>query len=103
MSVCRCRCGAVVLEAMANGLPCIVVNNGGIGEYVTEETGFRINPESREFVVQELTLCIEKLVINPLLRQTMSIKAIQRVKEFSWSAKAEAIVRIYNKLSAHMK
>ena len=76
--------GAVVLEAMANGLPCIVVNNGGIGEYVTEETGFRINPESREFVVQELTVSIEKLVTNPLLRQTMSIKAIQRVKEFTW-------------------
>jgi glycosyltransferase involved in cell wall biosynthesis len=95
--------GAVVLEAMANGLPCIVVNNGGIGEYVTEETGFRINPESREFVVQELTVSIEKLVTNPLLRQTMSIKAIQRVKEFTWSAKAEAVVRIYNKLSANPK
>ncbi len=93
--------GAVVLEAMANGLPCIVVNNGGIGEYVTEETGFRINPESREFVVRELTVCIEKLVTNPLLRKTMSIKAIQRVKEFTWSAKAEAIVRIYNKQLIH--
>jgi len=93
--------GAVVLEAMANGLPCIVVNNGGIGEYVTEETGFRINPDSREYVVQEVTVCIEKLVTNPKLRQAMSIKAVQRVKEFTWSAKAEAIVGIYNKLSAN--
>ncbi len=93
--------GAVVLEAMANGLPCIVVNNGGIGEYVTEETGFRIDPVSKEFVVKELRNCVEQLVSNNVQRHTMSLKAIQRVKEFTWSAKAEAVVRIYNKLSAH--
>jgi glycosyltransferase involved in cell wall biosynthesis len=92
--------GAVVLEAMANGLPCIVINNGGIAEYVTEETGFRIDPVSRDYVVQELSVCIQKLVQNQLLRHNMSRKAIQRAKEFSWSAKADAIVTIYNKLLA---
>jgi len=92
---------AVVLEAMANGLPCIVVNNGGIGEYVTEETGFRIDPISREFVIQELKKCIEELVQNSVLRQDMSIKAIQRVKEFTWSLKAKKIVEGYHKLLAN--
>ena len=92
--------GAVVLEAMANGLPSIVVNNGGIGEYVTEGTGFKIDPISREFVVKELKTCIEQLVCDPVLRNNMSLKAVQRAKDFSWSAKAEAIVRIYQKLSA---
>jgi len=90
--------GAVVLEAMANGLPCIVVNNGGIGEYVTDETGFRINPVSREFVIKELKVCIEQLVSNQVLRHNMSLKAIERAKEFSWSSKANAVVRIYHKL-----
>jgi glycosyltransferase involved in cell wall biosynthesis len=90
--------GAVVLEAMANGLPCIVINNGGIAEYVTEQTGFKINPISREYVVKELTACIEKLVQNPALREKMSRSAVQRAKEFSWSAKAEAIVALYHKL-----
>ena len=46
--------GAVVLEAMACGLPCIVVNNGGIGEYVTDETGFKIEPISRDYIIKEL-------------------------------------------------
>lgn len=90
--------GAVVLEAMANGLPCIVINNGGIAEYVTEETGYRINPTSREFVIQELKGSIEKLVQNQALRDNMSLKAIQRAKEFSWNNKADAIVTIYNQL-----
>ena len=90
--------GAVVLEAMANGLPCIVINNGGIAEYVTEETGFKIDPISRDFVVKELTECIAKLVQNDDLRNGMSMNAIQRSRDFSWSAKAEKIVNIYSKL-----
>ncbi|MFM7471070.1 MAG: glycosyltransferase [Nodosilinea sp.] len=72
--------GAVVLEAMASGLPCIVVNNGGIGEYVTEKTGFRIDPISRDFVVQELKISIEKLVCDQTLRHNMSLQAVQRAK-----------------------
>jgi glycosyltransferase involved in cell wall biosynthesis len=90
--------GAVVLEAMACGLPCIVVNNGGIGEYVTEQTGFKIEPISREYVIQELTNKIKYLVENKTLLQQMSIEAIERAKEFEWGYKAEQIVEIYQKL-----
>jgi glycosyltransferase involved in cell wall biosynthesis len=90
--------GAVVLEAMANGLPCIVVDNGGIGEYVTEATGFKINPLSREFVVQELKKYIEQLAQNPDMRQNMSLKAIERAKEFTWDVKAQKIVEVYHQL-----
>ncbi|MGC1307191.1 MAG: glycosyltransferase family 4 protein [Phormidesmis sp.] len=94
--------GAVVLEAMGNGLPCVVVNNGGIGEYVTAETGFRIDPKSREFVVQKLSECIEQLVENPALRQQMSREAIQRAKAFTWQAKAAKVAELYGKvMSAH--
>ncbi len=90
--------GAVVLEAMANGLPCIVVNNGGIGEYVTEKTGFRIEPISRSFVVQALAESIERLAINSLLRQRMAENAVQRALTFTWDTKAERIVEIYEEL-----
>lgn len=90
--------GAVVLEALASGLPCIVVENGGIGEYVTDATGFKIPPRSREFVVQELTRHITKLVQDVSLRQSMGRNAIQRAKEFTWENKAEKIVDIYKKV-----
>jgi hypothetical protein len=39
-----------------------VANNGGIGEYVTEETGFKIEPNSREYLTQELTKKIKIMV-----------------------------------------
>ena len=93
--------GAVVLEAMANGLPCIVINNGGIAEYITEETGFKIDPVSRNFVIKELKKHITNLVQNEVLRHEMSMKAIQRARNFTWSAKACAIKNIYNKLLVH--
>lgn len=90
--------GAVVLEAMACGLPCIVANNGGIAEYVTEETGFKIDPISREYLVQELTDKIKLLVKDEPLRKTMSIKAVERVQDFEWERKAQKIVAIYQEL-----
>jgi glycosyltransferase involved in cell wall biosynthesis len=90
--------GAVVMEAMACGLPCIVANNGGIGEYVNEETGFKIEPISREYLTQQLTSKIKMLVEDDKLRESMSAKAIERAKEFEWENKARKIVEIYGKM-----
>jgi len=90
--------GAVVMEAMACGLPCRVANNGGIGEYVNEETGFKIEPISREYLTQELTSKIQMLVEDDKLRESMSAKAIERAKEFEWENKARKIVEIYEKM-----
>ncbi|MEC4806951.1 MAG: glycosyltransferase family 4 protein [Jaaginema sp. PMC 1079.18] len=90
--------GAVVLEAMASGLPCIVANNGGIGEYVTEENGFKIDPLSREYLVKETADKIKTLVANPQLREQMSLNAIARAKEFVWSNKAKQMVEIYQEM-----
>ena len=90
--------GAVVIEAMASGLPCIVANNGGIGEYVNEETGFKIEPISREYLTQELTSKIKRLVEDDKLRESMSAKAIERAREFEWENKARKIAEIYEKM-----
>jgi glycosyltransferase involved in cell wall biosynthesis len=90
--------GAVVLEAMACGLPCIVANNGGIGEYVTEATGFKIEPVSREYLTQQLTQKIKILVEDETLRKNMSNQAIERVRAFAWDNKAQKIVEIYEEM-----
>lgn len=91
--------GAVVLEAMACGLPCIVADNGGIAEYVTEETGFKIAPISRENLTQELAKKIKILVEQEELRKRMSAKAIERAQGFAWKQKAIEIIKIYEKVS----
>lgn len=93
--------GAVVLEAMACGLPCIVVDNGGIGEYVTEETGFKIDPVSKEYVTQQLANKIGIFVTDDKLRIEMSANSVERVREFEWGYKAEKIVAIYQEMIAN--
>jgi glycosyltransferase involved in cell wall biosynthesis len=91
--------GAVVLEAMACGLPCIVANNGGIGEYVTEETGFRIEPLCKDYLIQEMTNAIHLLVEDEPLRQRMAMHSIDRAKAFEWSEKAKKMIEIYGEVA----
>lgn len=95
--------GAVVIEAMACGLPCVVVNNGGIGEYVTEATGYKIEPHSPEYVTQELTTKLQLLIEDSVLRQQMSENSRARAQAFIWEHKAEEIIKIYQQLIAKMK
>ncbi|XGV94946.1 MAG: glycosyltransferase family 4 protein [Leptolyngbya sp. BL-A-14] len=90
--------GAVVLEAMACGLPCIVANNGGIGEYVTESTGFKIEPLSKEHLTQELAAKINLLVQDHALRQRMSVQSVLRAQEFTWKRKAEKMLDVYQEV-----
>jgi glycosyltransferase involved in cell wall biosynthesis len=84
---------------MAAGLPCIVTDYGGIAEYVTDDSGFRIAPHSREDVVQKMAQHIEVLAKSADLRNRMSAAAVVRAREFEWSRKARRIVEIYANLS----
>jgi glycosyltransferase involved in cell wall biosynthesis len=90
--------GAVVLEAMAAGLPCIVADHGGIAEYVTEETGFKIEPVSRTYLTAQMAQKIELLARDGKLRAAMSAQAVQRAGLFEWNCKARRIVAIYESL-----
>lgn len=90
--------GAVALEAMACGLPCLVPDHAGLGEYVTEKTGFKIRPASREYLVAGLTGKISLLIENRHLIEEMSVHAIARVKEYEWNEKARRMVGIYRDL-----
>jgi glycosyltransferase involved in cell wall biosynthesis len=87
--------GAVVLEAMAAGLPCIVVNHGGISEYVTGETGIKIDPVSKAFIIRGLIESVKRLVNDPELHGKLSENAILRAGEFEWGRKAKQLVEIY--------
>jgi glycosyltransferase involved in cell wall biosynthesis len=86
--------GAVVMEAMAAGLPCVVVDHGGIGEYVSDDCGIKITPSSRKHIIHETARGIETLLDRPALRQSMSEAAAIRARQFSWEAKTERIIQI---------
>lgn len=88
--------GAVVLEAMAVGLPVIATNWGGPRDYIDSTCGILVEPDSRESFVQGLTEAMLKLAQSPELRHSMGSAGQQRVKEhFDWERKVDRILEIY--------
>lgn len=91
--------GAVVLEAMARGLPVIAVNWGGPADYITQETGFLIEPKSKAYMVDEFAKTIELLANQPALRYKIGTAAINRIKQhFLWDKKIKDITELYQKV-----
>ncbi len=87
--------GAVVLEAMAAGLPCLVAAYGGPAEYVTPQTGFTLSIRSRAQLVTETVERIVQLADDAALRARMSAAAVARANEFSWERQAGRLVELY--------
>jgi len=90
--------GGVVLEAMAVGAVPAVLDYGGPGELVTEQTGFRVPMGTHEDVVTGFRRLFAALAAN---RRDLDLAARaesgrSRVSElFTWSAKARQMLEVY--------
>lgn len=88
--------GAVVLEAMAMGLPVIATNWGGPADYLDESCGILVDPTSQEEFIGGFAAAMTKLALSPDLRQRMGKAAFHRVRQhFDWEVKADRILNIY--------
>lgn len=89
--------GGAVLEAMALGIPPVVLNHGGPPELVPPGTGFVLPMSTREDIVNRLR---ELLITVSSDRETLAEvgqRAQQHVREFyTWEAKAKQIVQVYD-------
>lgn len=93
--------GAVVLEAMALGLMPIVVDYGGPGELVTDETGVKIPMAGKTILVERLREVLSRVVASPAQVRQKGNAARARVQSlFTWNAKAAEVVRLYDAVSA---
>jgi glycosyltransferase involved in cell wall biosynthesis len=88
--------GAVVLEAMAVGLPVIATDWGGPADYLDESCGILVPPRSREQFVTELAAAMLRLAQSPDLRRQMGAAGQTRVIEhFDWERKVDRVLEIY--------
>ncbi len=89
--------GNVVLEAMASGLPCIVVNEGGVLATVKHmKNGIIIQPKERE----QLQEAMITLLINKHIRDTLATNAILTAKKRVWDEIFERLIQNYQDLSS---
>ncbi len=88
--------GAVV-EAMACGLACVVVDYGGCGGLINADRGIKIPMGNKEHLTEALRIELESLVQEPARVVSLGKAAYDHaMSHYSWSAKAKKNVEIYN-------
>jgi glycosyltransferase involved in cell wall biosynthesis len=91
--------GGVVLEAMACGLPSIIVDYGGPAELVDTTSGIKIPLQAREPLIEQLQHAMETLVADHDRCQRLSAAATNTVRRLhTWTAKAATIRTMYDAL-----
>lgn len=92
--------GAVVLEAMASGIPVIASKWGGPMDYVTDACGILVEPSSKQRFIDDLATAMLKLSDDPALARAMGAVGKQRVETlFSWDAKIDSVLNLYQSIA----
>jgi glycosyltransferase involved in cell wall biosynthesis len=93
--------GAVVLEAMAMGLPVVATRWGGPADYLDDETGILVEPRGEAPFVEALAAALVRLAESWELRRQLGQAGRERVKErFDWERKIDRIIEIYRQAQA---
>lgn len=88
--------GAVVLEAMAAGLPVIATDWGGPADYLDAACGILVEPLDRPAFTAALVAAMLRLASDPALRRRLGQAGRDKVKrEFDWEHKVDAMLRLY--------
>jgi len=93
--------GAVVLEAMACGLPVIATAWGGPMDYLDASCGILVPPDSPEALVSGLVEAMTRLAHDPGLRAALGRAGRERIdREFDWEVKVDQMLAIYRRAAA---
>ena len=89
--------GGVVLEAMALGVPPLIVDYAGPGELVDGETGFKVPVGEPSEIVRDLAKVLETILADRSCLETIGRAAAAKVaRDFTWQAKARSIRAVYD-------
>jgi glycosyltransferase involved in cell wall biosynthesis len=88
--------GAIVVEAMAAGLPVVCLDLSGPAIHVADGCGIKIKAETYEQVVADMAAALERLYTGPELRRRMGTEARKRAEQvYHWDRQGERLLSIY--------
>ncbi|MCP2264892.1 glycosyltransferase family 4 protein [Promicromonospora thailandica] len=93
--------GAVVLEAMAYGLPLVVCDRGGPGANVSDACAVRLPVRSPDQLADDAAGAVRRLVADPGLRLRMGAAAREHVAAHHlWSRRVDRMADLYEQVAA---
>ena len=88
--------GAVVLEAMASGLPVIATAWGGALDYLDSSCGILIDPAGAEAFVEDFAEAMIRLADSPAERHALGRAGRRKVERgYDWRHKVDRMVGLY--------
>ncbi|CAN5709153.1 hypothetical protein BH09PLA1_BH09PLA1_20430 [soil metagenome] len=91
--------GCVVLEAMAHGLPVIILNHQGVACYVPDHAGIKVAVKNPKQAVQDLANAIRALAGSSAdQRDAMSCAALEAARRETWDQRAKLIATWYHEV-----
>lgn len=87
--------GLTPLEAMSCGAPVICSNRTSLPE-VVGDAALSINPDN----VEEIAEAMQRVLSDDTLRAEMSVRSLQRAKQFSWRRAATETLAVYEETFA---
>ena len=85
----------VVVEAMASGLPCIVVDAGGPGSLIQDDRGLKVSLAPRETMVGEFGEAMLALASDPQKTFELGTRALEYAEGFRWNHKNDHIEQVF--------
>lgn len=86
----------VVIEAMASGLPCVVVDSGGPGSLVDESRGLKVPLCSREAMADRLAEVLGALAADPKRILKLRAGALQYASGYDWPRKVDNLIEVFH-------
>ena len=86
--------GLPPLEAMAHGTPVVTSNTSSLPE-VAGNAALLVNPEN----VFEIRRGLQRVLLDPVLRERMKIRGYEQAKRFSWTSSVSRILEIYREVA----